>query len=62
MKFLSRYEANAYFLLRIIFGFLFTCHGLQKVFGMIGLSASDAHPAMTEVAGAPSTVSAQEMR
>jgi|SRR5947208_2710615 len=36
MKFLSRYEANAYFLLRIIFGFLFTCHGLQKVFGMIG--------------------------
>ena len=36
MKFLSRYEANAYFLLRIIFGFLFTCHGLQKVFRMIG--------------------------
>ena len=36
MKFLSRYEANAYFLLRIIFGFLFTCHGLQKVFGIIG--------------------------
>ena len=34
MKFLSRYEANAYFLLRIIFGFLFTCHGVQKLFGL----------------------------
>src|SRR5947209_6334099 len=32
MKFLSRYEANAYFLLRIVFGFLFMCHGLQKTF------------------------------
>ena len=32
MKFLSRYEPNAYFLLRIVFGFLFMCHGLQKTF------------------------------
>lgn len=36
MKFLSSWEGNAYFLLRIVFGFLFMCHGLQKVFGMLG--------------------------
>ena len=32
MKFLSSWEGNAYFLLRIVFGFLFICHGLQKLF------------------------------
>jgi len=32
MKFLAAWEANAYFLLRIVFGFLFMCHGLQKLF------------------------------
>ena len=32
MKFLSAWEGNAYFLLRIVFGFLFMCHGLQKTF------------------------------
>jgi putative oxidoreductase len=45
MKFLSRFEPNAYFVLRVIFGFLFMCHGLQKVFGMIG--GIQGHPAPT---------------
>ena len=39
MKFISRFEPNAYFLLRIVFGFLFMCHGLQKLFGMLGAQA-----------------------
>ena len=32
MKFLSKYEPHAYFLLRLVFGFLFACHGIQKLF------------------------------
>lgn len=36
MKFLAGFEKNAYFLLRVIFGFLFMCHGLQKDFGFFG--------------------------
>jgi len=47
MKFLSRYEANAYFLLRIIFGFLFTCHGLQKTFLPHLLHGHPVHPGLT---------------
>jgi putative oxidoreductase len=33
MKFLSKFEAPAYALLRFILGFLITCHGVQKLFG-----------------------------
>ena len=44
MKFLSRYEPNAYFLLRIVFGFLFMCHGLQKTFLPHLLHAQHAPP------------------
>ena len=36
MKFLSKYEAHAYVLMRLIFGFLMTCHGVQKLFGVLG--------------------------
>jgi len=36
MKFLSKYEAHAYVLMRLIFGFLMTCHGVQKLFGGLG--------------------------
>ncbi|MFA5074355.1 MAG: DoxX family protein [Nitrospirota bacterium] len=34
MKFLRRYEAHAYALLRIMAGFLFTFHGAQKILGV----------------------------
>ena len=33
MNFLSRYEGPAYALMRIVTGFLFLCHGSQKLFG-----------------------------
>ena len=33
MTFLSRYEGPAYALMRIVTGFLFLCHGSQKLFG-----------------------------
>ncbi len=47
MKFLSRFEPNAYFVLRVIFGFLFMCHGLQKVLGMLGGIQGHTAPVMS---------------
>jgi putative oxidoreductase len=36
MNALKKLEPYAYVALRIVFGFLFTCHGLQKCFGAFG--------------------------
>jgi putative oxidoreductase len=36
MNFLAKFEGTAYALLRIVIGFLFTCHGTQKLFGAFG--------------------------
>ncbi|HEY6306117.1 MAG TPA: DoxX family protein [Candidatus Angelobacter sp.] len=36
MKFLSRLEPYAYAALRIVSGFLYLCHGAQKLFGAFG--------------------------
>src|SRR6267154_3317627 len=36
MKFLSKFEAPAYALMRLILGFLMACHGFQKLFGGLG--------------------------
>lgn len=36
MKFLGGLEAYAYAALRIVSGFLFLCHGAQKLFGAFG--------------------------
>ncbi len=35
-KYIGRYSPQIYALLRIVVGFLFTCHGLQKMFGVLG--------------------------
>jgi putative oxidoreductase len=33
---LGRYSEPAYALMRIVVGFLFACHGAQKIFGLLG--------------------------
>ena len=35
-KFLSRYADHFYAVVRIMVGFLFACHGAQKLFGVLG--------------------------
>lgn len=41
MKFLSKYSDQAYSLLRIVSGFMFAFHGVQKMFGAFGRSIPD---------------------
>ena len=36
MRFLSSHEGRAYLLLRLVFGFLYACHGASKLFGVLG--------------------------
>jgi putative oxidoreductase len=49
MKFLAKFEPYAYAALRIVFGFLFACHGASKIFVVLG----GHHPTgMLEWAGA----------
>jgi putative oxidoreductase len=50
MKFLSRFEPYAYAALRIVAGFLFLCHGAQKLFGAFG-GPQMLHPPLMLVAG-----------
>ena len=35
-RWLGRYEEIAYTLMRVVVGALFACHGVQKVFGVLG--------------------------
>ncbi len=50
MKSLSRFEPYAYAALRIVSGFLFFCHGAQKLFGAFG-GPQMLHPPLMLVAG-----------
>jgi len=36
MNLLARFSAQIYCLMRLIVGFLFACHGAQKLFGVLG--------------------------
>ena len=36
MNALKKFEPYAYAALRIVFGFLFACHGASKIFGVLG--------------------------
>jgi putative oxidoreductase len=36
MNILKKFEPTAYAALRIVFGFLFACHGATKIFGILG--------------------------
>ena len=40
-RFLGRYSEQAYSVLRIVAGFLFACHGAQKVLGLLGGADGD---------------------
>ena len=51
MEFLRAYEAQTYAALRIVAGFLFLWHGMQKVFGFPGELPPGVPPFITWVAG-----------
>lgn len=50
MKFLGGLEPAAYAALRIVAGFLFSCHGTQKLFGAFG-GPQTLHPPLMLAAG-----------
>ena len=41
---LGKYSEHSYALLRIIIGFLFACHGAQKLFGVLGAQSEIHEP------------------
>jgi putative oxidoreductase len=51
LDFLSRFQPQAYALLRIVAGFLFLWHGTQKLFGFPAPAPPDAPRFVTFVAG-----------
>ena len=46
MTFLNRFSDTLYSLMRLIAGFLFACHGAQKLFGVLGSPAMRHIPLM----------------
>ena len=51
MGFLSPFEGRIYALLRIVAGFLFACHGAQKLFGLFGGPPGEMPAALLYSAG-----------
>ncbi len=50
-KFLGRYSEQTYALLRIVAGFLFTCHGAKKILGLFGGDAGINLASKGDIAG-----------
>lgn len=50
-RFMRGYEGQAYALLRVVTGFLFLWHGMQKLFGFPGEVPAGAPPAILWTAG-----------
>ncbi len=48
---LKRFDAQIYALFRIVPGFLFLCHGAQKLFGLFGGPSGEMPPALLYAAG-----------
>ena len=51
LDFMSKHSAQTYALLRVVAGFLFLWHGVQKVFGFPGSSSGGAPVYITYIAG-----------
>jgi len=49
-NFLSKFSGHAYALMRIVAGFMFACHGAQKLFGALGGKVA-IHDPLALVAG-----------
>ena len=46
-RWLGRFSEMLYGVMRIVVGFLFTCHGAQKLFGVLGGQSMIGNPFMT---------------
>ena len=46
MRFLNRYSEQTFFVLRLVAGLMFTIHGAQKLFGILGGQAMTGVPLM----------------
>lgn len=51
MKFISQYHQLVYALTRMVIGFLFACHGAQKLFGVFGGIPEEFLTPLTYTAG-----------
>ena len=50
-RYLGKYSSQIYALLRIVSGFLFACHGAQKLFGVLGGTAVESLASLRGAAG-----------
>jgi putative oxidoreductase len=51
VRFLERFSPTFYSFLRIVAGFMFSCHGAQKLFGAFGGGMPHPLPPMVQAAG-----------